>query len=291
MNVLVTGASGFLGRTILERGKDILQIVGTHFTDPYDETSYLDITNKDLVDKILFNSKTEIVVHCASLRNSIAEKNLKLANAINVQGTKNITDSCKKYGIHLIYISSDSVFDGTEKINDENTKTNPLGIFGKHKMQCENMISENLSSYCIIRTSLLFGWDDKQLNFVQWVVSELKKNHELKIISDQYVSPSYCKNMADVILESAQKKTIGLYHASGRECLTRFNFAIKIAKIFHLDEKLLVPTSLNDLDLNMKRGKNCCLDISKLLSTFNTHIVSLDQALLEMYDNQPLFKV
>lgn len=286
MKMLLTGASGFLGRNILERAKNHIEITGTHFTSPIRNTILLNISDKVSIRKILDEFSPEVVIHCASLRNTIAEKNPNLANIVNVDGTQNIVEICKDKRIHFVYISSDSVFDGTEKINNEQTKTNPLGISGRNKVDCESVISKTLDSYCIVRTSLLFGWDQRQNNFAQWIITELTKNNKVRVINDQYVSPSYCKNIADVLIEAATKKINGLYHVAGRESLTRFEFAQKIARIFKLDSNLLIPTEMDSLALDMKRGKNCALNITKILSTFKTPILSLEEALIDMYQNR-----
>lgn len=283
MKMFVIGASGFLGRNILGRhDSNKVEIKGSHYEKPSKNTVRLDITDKKSIQQQILEFSPEVIIHCGSLRIDLCEKDPKLSYLINVQGTKNLVEVCHENNIHLIYISSDAVFDGKSVVNDENTKPNPLGVFGKNKVESESIIREKLNSYCIIRTSLLFGWDFRQSNFAQWIIKELSKNHQIEVISDQIVTPAYCKNMADIILEVAARKIRGLYHASGKEQITRANFAYNIAQIFNLDQKLLIPTTMEKLKLNMKRGKNCALDISKLLSVLNTQIMSLDTALSDM---------
>ena len=283
MNVFVVGASGFLGKSIFKKSSDSLKIIGSHFTNIQNSTVQLDVREKDQMENILINSNCNTIIHSGSLRIGMCESDPSLAHSINVEGTKNLVEICKKHNFHLIYISSDAIFDGTAITNLEQTIPNPLGVFGKTKVQSESIIRENLEKYCILRTSNLFGWDQKQQNFAQWIIQELSQNKTLDIISDQIITPSYCPNVADMILECAENKITGLYHAAGNESLTRYNFAKRIASIFNLNEKLLVPTSLSELDLNMKRGKNCSLNTTKIQSILKTPILSIDESLSDMY--------
>lgn len=283
MSVFLIGASGFLGQSIFKKCPNSLEMLGSHFQNDRNSTVALDIREKNKMEDILINSKCDIVIHCGSLRIGICEKDPKLAYSINVEGTKNLVEICKKNGLHLIYVSSDAIFDGTAKNNLEQTVPNPLGIFGKTKVESETIIHQNLEDYCILRTSNLFGWDKKQQNFAQWIIQELSQNKTIEVISDQIITPSYCPNIAEIILESAEKKINGIYHAAGKESITRANFAEKIAKTFNLNEKLLIPTPLSELNLDMKRGKNCSLDTTKIQSIFKTPILSIDEALSDMY--------
>ena len=283
MSVFVIGASGFLGKSIFKKCPTSLEMLGSHFQNDQNFTVPLDIREKNNMENILTNSKCNVVIHCGSLRIGMCENNPKLAYSINIEGTKNLVEICKKNNLHLIYISSDAIFDGTEKNNLEQTLPNPLGIFGKTKVESESIIRKNLVNYCILRTSNLFGWDNKQQNFAQWIIQELSQNKTIDVISDQIITPSYCPNIAEIILEFAEKKINGTYHVAGKESITRADFAKKIAKIFNLNEKLLIPTPLSELNLDMKRGKNCSLDTTKIQSVFKTSILSIDEALSDMY--------
>ena len=282
MNIFLIGSSGFLGSNILHNCPNSISITGSHFQNIQNFSLELDVRNKNKMKSII-TSKYDVVIHCGSLRINKCENDPKLAYSINVDGTKNLVEICKQNDLHLIYISSDAIFDGTENLNNEDTIPKPLGIFGKTKVESESIIRENLENYSILRTSNLFGWDTKQQNFAQWIVSELSQNKSIKVISDQIISPSYCPNIAKLVLESASKKINGTFHVSGKESITREQFARKIAQTFNLNEKLLIPTPISELNLDMKRGKNCSLDVTKTQSVFETSILSLNEALSDMY--------
>jgi len=289
MRVFLIGASGFLGKSILHKCPNSVEILGSYFQNDQDSTIALDVREKNKMESILTNLKYDVIIHCGSLRIDVCERDPKLAYSINVEGTKNLVEICKKNNLYLIYISSDAIFDGTAKFNKEQTTPNPLGVFGKTKVESESIIRENLESYCILRTSNLFGWDKKQQNFAQWIIHERSQNKTVKVISDQIISPSYCLNVADIIVEAATKKVKGIYHVAGKESVTRYDFAQKIATSFNLDEKLLIPTSISELNLDMKRGKNCSLDTTKLQTTFKTSVLSIDEALSDMYSLKESF--
>ena len=283
MRIFVIGASGFLGRYIWKHGmtKNV-SLFGSHHTFPFKNTIQLDLLDATSIKKSIEKISPDVIIHCASMRINQCEKDPKMGKMINVEGTKNIVKFCKENNIHLIFISSDAVFSGSSEFHYEETPTNPIGKFGETKVECESLVSTHLSSYCIIRTSLLFGWDSRQSNFVQWVIEKLEQNQTIQVLSDQFVTPSYCKNVAELIMESAAKKMNGIYHLSGNEKLSRSEFAFLISNVFNLNEKLIIPTPFDKLNLERTMIQSSPLDNSFSKKIFNTPIMSITESLKDM---------
>ena len=118
----------------------------------------------------------------------------------------------------------------------------------------------------IARTSVLYGWNPARQNFVTWVVDEMRKGNRINIINDQYISPTLSSNLADMIL--CIRDQTGIFHASGKERINRYDFSLKIARAFGLDESLVNPITSDKLTWKARRPVDSSLDTS-LVSRFS----------------------
>ena len=159
-----------------------------------------------------------------------------------------MVDICNQNNIFLLYLSSDLVFDGKKGNYYEDDNFNPISNFGKTKIQAEKIISDNLKNFCIVRTSLLYGWDSKKENFSTMIINSLRKNKQIDIINDQFVTPSFVNNISKMLLEICEKNISGILHVAGKNSLSRFEFAHQIADIFDLNGDLINPISMKNLE-------------------------------------------
>jgi dTDP-4-dehydrorhamnose reductase len=182
-------------------------------------------------------------------------------------------------------MSTDFVFDGTKEggLYNETDAPNPLSYYALTKHKAELMIQNSDLQYLICRTAVLYGWNQWKLNFVTWILEQLKNNNQLSIVTDQINSPTYIENLANVILKLVEKDAKGLYHTAGDCALSRYEIAIKTADIFKLNRDLIQPTT--GLKQKAPRPENAALDISKLkrLITPEIKILNLTQGLRRMH--------
>ncbi len=209
MKIAITGAGGMLGQALspcLEgRGHEIVDL-------PKEE---LNVTNFNRVDEVLTSIKDlDLVIHCAAYTKvDQAESEPGLAYLINAYGTENLAIICNKLDIPLLYVSTDYVFDG-EKHQPYTPwdSTHPLSIYGKSKLGGETAVQRHLTRFYIVRTSWLYGPHGK--NFVETILNLAEENKPLRIVSDQFGSPTCTLSLSEVIADLIQTERWGIYHAS-----------------------------------------------------------------------------
>ena len=283
--ILVTGASGLLGSKIVELSKNDYLVTPLHNTRPLHSNSLkLDITNASEVLNLFHKLKPNILIHTASETDvDKCETEKKHAWKINVEGTHKIALACSKSGAKLIYISTDYVFDGEKGNYNEKDKPNPINYYGVTKLEGESQVTSQCQNYAILRASVLYGWHPWKQNFATWVINMLKQNKEITVVEDHYNTPTLADNLAEIVIEAVQKDLQGLYHASGSERISRYEFARRIAKAFHLDQNLIKPIKMSQLTAWIaKRPSDSSLNIDKIKKQLETKPLNVTDGLNRM---------
>lgn len=271
MKILVTGTSGQLGydvaNELLSRGHEV---IGADYLDkdlPFRHI-FLDITNKELVDKTISEIKPDGIIHCAAWTAvDLAEEpeNLQKVRAVNVDGTKNLAESCGKVGGKMIYISTDYVFDGkgTEPWMPDNKNYAPINVYGQSKLDGELAVAGSLEKYFIVRIAWVFGQNGK--NFVETMLNVGKKHSEVRVVDDQIGTPTYTLDLARLLVDMIETEKYGYYHATNEGgYISWADFTKEIFKQAGIDSKV-IPVSTEEYGLSKAaRPKNSRLDKSKL---------------------------
>ena len=194
-------------------------------------------------------------------------------------------------------MSTDYVFDGTERFYNEESKPNPLNYYGLSKLKAEEEIAKISKSYAIARTSLVYGWNPgeirgeksssgKSMNFVIWALNKLRNGESLKIVTDQYSTPTLADNLAKGLLSLANSEVNGIFNMVGKECVNRYDFTLKIAEVFDLDQELIAPITSDLFKQVAKRPKYCYLDVSKAERLLNVQPRTIKESLLKMKEQE-----
>lgn len=272
--VLIIGANGFLGKTLIElyksenQFKKRFELVAADINTtniPSDIPLYImDITNqRQLMEKSLM-IKPDIIILTAAMTNvDQCEIDKDLATKINFYGPKNVINACKKIGSKLVFMSTDFIFDGLkEGLYTEEDIPKPQSHYAKTKFFAELAIIYSEIEYLICRTSVLYGWNPEKLNFITWILENLKKNNKLSIVTNQINSPTLVNNLANMLFELIKKNATGIFHTAGASALNRYEIAIKCAEIFNYNKNLISP--IDSLKQTAKRPENAGLDVSKI---------------------------
>jgi len=287
--LVITGASGLLGSKMVELAKEYYEVVPLHHTKPLHSNSLrLDMTQRKWVSDFFSKLKPNIVIHAASETNvDKCETQREQAWKINVEGTRNIAVSCSKANTKLVYISTDYVFDGEKGDYKEQDEPNPVNYYGVTKLEGENQVAQHCENHLILRTSVLYGWHPWKQNFVTWTINRLKQNKETTVVRDHYNTPTLADNLAEITIEAVQKDLQGLYHASGSERTSRYEFARQIAKTFNLDQSLIKPIKLSQLTAWIaKRPKDSSLNIESIQRQLKTKLLNIHEGLNRMKEDQ-----
>ena len=273
--VLVTGGKGQLGQSLQSISNDFktLDFVFLGSSD-------LDISNKKEVEDYFSKNNFDYCINCAAYTAvDKAEEEPEKAKQINEIGAKNLAHACFKNSVTLIHISTDFVFDGTAKLpyTEEDT-TNPISVYGKTKRDGELAIISNLPQHFIIRTSWLYS--EFGNNFVKTMLRLSKEREELSVVDDQMGSPTYAKDLAEVILKiiDSQSKKFGIYHYSNQGEITWYDFTKEIFKQSKANINLYKTNSKTFKTL-ATRPKYSVLNTSKIHSLLNLEPVKWEKSL------------
>ena len=295
MKVLVIGGSGLLGYKLVEKASEKYDTFLTYNFRPVQiegcTALKLDKCDREAVFELLEKIKPDVVIDTAALHNvDYCETHPKEAWKVNVEGTRNVAEACKKIGARIIFISTDYVFDGTKGRYTEEDEPNPLSYYAKTKLEAEKIIQSLGISYIIARPSVIYGWNPnevlglksssgKSINFVVWALQKLEKGEEIKAVTDQYNCPTLADNLAEALLIMASSEKQGIYHTAGKDCVNRYQFTLKIAEVFNLDKSLVKPVTSEIFKQIAKRPKKCCLDVSKAERDFKVKFLTVEEGL------------
>ena len=290
LNVLVTGASGLLGQKTaalaLERGHEVYSIYNEHPT-PIGIPINLDLTTHSEVSKVITKLKPDAILHAAAYTDvDSCETHRTRAWKINAEVTKHIARISTQIDAHLTYVSTDYVFDGEKGLYTEDDKTNPLSYYGYTKLTGEAFIQKHAAQWCIARPSVLYGWLEHKQNFATWLINRLNNETEVKVLTDQYVSPTLNTNLAEILLEIMQRQIRGILHTAGGTRISRHAYAVNLAKVFNLNADLIKPAKMSEMSWKARRPKDSSLNVSKALSLLDSKPLNLNRALQLMKEEQ-----
>lgn len=297
MKLLITGASGLLGSKLCElaiRKKHEVYSAYSQHKPLYGTPIQFDVSDKNAVEKTFEKTKPEAVVHAAALTNvDKCELERELAWKINVDGTENIAKSCKKHHIFLIYVSTDYVFNGEKGIYKETDNPAPINYYGLTKLQGEACVKHLTNKYCIARPSVIYGSIPAtgKINFALWLRDKLKRKEKVKIVTDQWNSPTLNTNLANMILEVIERKLTGIFHLAGATRLNRYEFARLLAETFTLDTHLMTHVSSKEISWIAKRPKDCSMNVDKACQTLKNKPLRIREALQKMKKEMEQAKV
>ena len=286
--VLITGASGLLGSKLVKALSGGYEVIPTHSTHPtHPDSLRIDIVDREEVARVLSAVRPELVVHAAAEADvDKCETYRELAWSVNAEGTRNIAEACGKIGAKLVYISTDYVFDGEKGLYSEESLARPVNYYGLTKLKGEEFVRELCEIFVIVRTSVLYGWHPRRLNFATWVIDSLRNGKTISVVDDHYNSPTLADNLAEIIRRMMEMDATGVYHTAGSERIGRYGFAVKIAEIFELDKLLLAPVKMEDLKIWVaKRPRDSSLCIDKIRKEMGIEPLKLDEALRRMRDS------
>ena len=275
--ILVTGANGQLGQSILEQSKNYKEIECFFVT-----RNELDITNEELINHYFEDKSFDFVINCAAYTAvDKAEDDQENAYLVNAKATEFIAKITHQKGIPFIHVSTDYVFDGTEAqprlVTDQ---TNPIGVYGQTKLDGENLALENNPKTIILRTAWVYSRFGN--NFVKTMLRLFNDKDSISVVADQIGSPTNAIDLANAILEIVSKDELvyGIYNYSNEGECSWFEFAQKI-KEFSGSSIEINPVPTSAYPTKAKRPAYSLLDKSKIKEVYQLEIPTWEDSLKE----------
>lgn len=261
MKVLVIGASGLVGSHCLNYFKEKgVEAIGTYRNFKTDGTCFFDPLQEncfDFLEELMF--KPEVIIHCGALTNvDYCEDNKEESENLTLVSTKVIVDYCIKYNIKLVYISTDYVFDGLSGPYSEEEKTNPINVYGKHKLEAEG-IAKKTKKTLIARITNVYGEEERSKNFIAHLLSVIRfgEQKSFKLPFDQFATPIYAGDIARMLYLLVMDDKEGCYHLGSTDYYNRYQLAKKVKSYFDNTEHIsLEPISTDSLKQKAKRPLN-----------------------------------
>lgn len=298
MKILVTGANGLVGQHLVQElvkhkhevagiGKGPSRVM--NFTDPLYQYFDADITDAIKLEEIVKSTQPELVIHAAAMTQvDQCEEDKQTCYNVNVSATRFIMDVCADKKCWLMLLSTDFVFDGISGPYDEKAEPAPVNYYGSTKVAAEKAIMEYKGDWTIVRTVLIYGQtvEGTRSNIITWVKSNLEKGEKIKVVADQWRTPTYIGDLVNGILLIINGRAKGLFHISGKDWLTPYDMAIATAKFFSLPEHLIEKVDSNTFVQAGKRPLKTGFVIGKAESELGYKPLSFEESLKAMFQKK-----
>ena len=271
--VLITGANGLLGQKLIERYKNLnnISIIATgrgKDRNPTGNHKYatMDLTDSESVIKVIKNYRPNTVINCAAMTQvDDCELNPDECYRQNIHTVGNLLEVHQYVPFHLIHLSTDFIFNGKDGPYREEDPPDPLGIYGTSKLKSEQLINKAGIKSTIIRTVLIYGIVPglSRSNIILWVKKSLEENKHIKVVDDQWRTPTLAEDLAEGCCLVEKKEALGVYNISGREMLSPYDIAIQTAEFFGLNTSTLKRADRSSFKQPAKRPPKTGLVLDK----------------------------
>lgn len=250
--VLITGANGLLGQSLVRRlcGIENFEVFATARDNEMRfeaDCRYrpMDVTVPDAVSAAFDEIGPDAVVNCAAISDvGACDEDRDQAWRTNARAVKRLAKYCYDTRTRLVQVSTDFVFNGRRGPYDETARPDPVNYYGRTKLAAENHVREaGRSNWAIVRTVLLYGTgvNLSRRNVVRWMIDNLRAGKSIHVVRDQWRTPTYAPDLATGIAALLQRDNTGIYHLSGPDLVSIHELALTVADIFGFDPSLIHP--------------------------------------------------
>ena len=288
-NIFITGASGLLGGHVFCRAFSQHNVLGTYWkTIPATLNNCwakVDLSDFRSTKSVLDAFKPDAIIHAAANSNlDDCEQNREAARKINVESTKNLAEYSAKKNVRFIFVSSDMVFNGKSGMYSEEDTTSPISYYGETKVMAEEFVKKTCRNFVIARSALIYGRSlEGGFSFSQWIEKKLNHGERMSLYTNQFRTPIYVANLAEVLIELAFNTFTGTLHLAGANKINRFDFGKQLCKLGGYSIDVLDPSLMNNAKTIAPRPKDISLSIKKAQKILETKLLTTEQGLLLMY--------
>ena len=297
MKICITGSNGLLGQHLVkllaETTDHIIIATGKGESRlPFLSSKQLHYFSLDITDAIAVNiflqlHQPDAIIHAAAMTQpDPCQLNPVECWNVNVTATRFLVSAAESINAKFIYISTDFVFDGTAGPYKETGIPNPVNYYGSSKLAAEKAVTESKLSWAIVRTVLLYGnvLVGNRSNIISWVKENLENNKPIKVVSDQWRTPTYVQDICKGIEAIISKTATGIFHLAGKEILSPYEMALHTANVLNLDSSLIEKVTADTFPEPVKRAKRSGLKIDKAKAELSYNPVSFEEGVRRTFD-------
>lgn len=299
VKIAVLGASGLLGsavcRSVIHRGYSLLAYSNREtisFSDQY-HSKQLPFSDDNQLTREFFDQWPDAVVNCAAISSpDTVDQSPELAHLVNVEGASRLASISAHIGARFIHISTDMVFDGSTSPYRSTDMPNPLGEYGRQKLESEKRVlsvtDENLA---VLRVTLLNGNSPLGIRSQhEKILRTLMSGKKLTLFDDEIRQPCSVENLSDVIVELIERPNLnGLFHWAGNEEISRYELGIQILKRFGINPENIIRGSIKNLENHGQRPQHLSFILEPLASKVRTVPLSIEEQLKELQIPKDLY--
>lgn len=274
MRVLVTGASGLMGRALMREfdGAASCEVLGLAFSRAKGALKKVDIRDEGEVRQVMQEFKPDAVVHAAvERRPDVVEVNEERAKKVNCSASETIAKMSAEIGAYMIYISTDYVFDGKSPPYKPGDATNPLNKYGQQKLEGEKLSLANNSNCAVLRVPILYGQIETLNESAVTILLNVVRNREKEDLIDDVCTrcPTHVDDIAVVCRQMCERwksdpsSVTQIFHWCAAEFMTKYTMVSIMADTFGLPKDHLKPNSVQPMG-GTQRPKDCTMDRSNL---------------------------
>ena len=287
--ILVTGASGLLGLNLAIQASRQHEVVGVVYHNslvnvPFEVLS-ADLGAPEALEHVIAFSRPDWIIHCAAMANlEDCEKAPTRAARINAWLPGALADYASFLGARRLHISTDAVFDGERGRYTEQDAPNPLSVYAHTKLEGEQAALQANPQALVARVNF-YGWSlGGQRSLAEFFFNNLSANRPVRGFTDVLFCPLLVNDLADLLLEMAQKGLSGIYHTVSSECISKYDFGMAIARQFGLDGSLISPTSWKEGGLTARRSPNLTLSTEKLAAALGRPLPGIQTGIQRFHE-------
>ena len=270
---LVIGATGVVGwalmQAITDAGHDA---IGTVTREPAPGNIVLDIHSAEDIERVVRTTQPDVIHLAAATGDAeLWDAPHAVTVEVSVSDVQKVAQRAAAHDAHLVFYSSDHVFDGNNGPYAETDPVAPMSVHGELKAQAERIVFAHEG--LIIRTAGVFGWDPHGRNVVTRLLHQLADGVEVIAPVDQIGTPTYAPNLAAASVEAALRRRLGILHVAGTSLIDRYSFSCAAASAFGLDARRIVPVDTRELGRRAARPLNAGLRTERARRLLETSLL------------------
>lgn len=290
VRILVTGSNGLVGNRLVEllRLRADVDLIATSVGPDrrIDREGYtyvpMDVTREQSIQEVCGLYRPDAIIHTAALTQvDRAEQLPAPCRLLNVGSVAYLIAACARYGMYLLHLSTDFVFDGLSGPYSESDPVSPISVYGRSKAAAEQLLRESEISWAVVRTILVYGNEvpGGRTNIVQWAKKVLQNGETVQVVNDQFRMPTYVDDLARAVVQITLNKERGIFHISGKEQVSIYELLGRVARHLDLSMEKVQPVSSSDLPGAELRPPRTGFQLDKARIRLNYDPVSLASGL------------
>ena len=270
-----------LAELALQKGHDVISSYRNN-VPVHGKPLEVDLTRSTAVRKAFLGVRPDVIINTAAMTDvDKCELEPEAAFSANSKAVSNIANAAKETESFVVQVSTDYVFDGERGAYSENDETRPINKYGESKLEGEKAVMNELDKqvWSIARSSVIYGWGRaSRPNAATFVYEKLFRGESIRMARDLFSSPTLNTSLSEMLIEIAERQLPGIIHVAGATRLSRFDFAIGIAKTFGLDATLIKAVQARDLRWKAKRPADSSLIVERAQKLLRSAPLNIESA-------------